>query len=333
VAQVSARAARGMGNVLEGLEGAPCCASEASNAPSHASQGGLSGDAQAIKGLLVEAQSALHPSEARVSALFDLYDTDGNGVLDPTELKNVMLDVYKGAIATLSERCLAAAEQATAAAAAVTEVDRRWDVSSERARPRARLLLYCCRAASHPRGLWFPPFPSVCLKMCLVRQEGEKKGWAADAPERAGLLEERSSILHRQKLSDWNEANVKNCLAELNRHFVYIRSDPRPEAVLELITALDRDHDGQIDKAEFVAGFCQHMKDSFATLDDAEIDAELARQEDSALMPSVAAVVGAADASASTTTTAGGGGGGGMVGEISAGEEALRSLLTEEEWI
>ena len=107
---------------------------------------------------------------------------------------------------------------------------------------------------------------------------------------------------------------MKNCLAELNRHFVYIRSDPRPEAVLELITALDQDNDGQISKQEFLEGFCQHMKDSFATLDDAEIDDALAKQED--LLPA-----------------AGAGGVVGGEGERSAGEEALRSLLTEEEWI
>ena len=165
-----------MGNVLEGLEGAPCCASEASNAPSHASQGGLSGDAQAIKGLLVEAQSALHPSEARVSALFDLYDTDGNGVLDPTELKNVMLDVYKGAIATLSERCLAAAEQATAAAAAVTEVDRRWDVSSERARLRARLLALLLPRRKPPERTLFPPLSFCVPENVFGATGGREKG-------------------------------------------------------------------------------------------------------------------------------------------------------------
>lgn len=127
-------------------------------------------------------------------------------------------------------------------------------------------------------------------------------------------MDERSVTTRRERLAGWNEANVKNCLAELNRHFVYIRSDPRPEAVLELITALDQDNDGQISKSEFLSGFCQHMKDSFATLDDAEIDAELAKQED--LLPA-----------------GGGGGGAGEDGERSAGEEALRSLLTEEEWI
>ena len=56
------------------------------------------------------------------------YDADQNGYLDPAELKDVMLDVYKSAIATLAERCAAAAEQAAAACAAVTEVDRRWMV-------------------------------------------------------------------------------------------------------------------------------------------------------------------------------------------------------------
>ena len=126
-----------MGNALDGFEGAPCCASDAGNAPPQSGSGAtavrqtLGGDAEQIKDQLLEAQKALHPSEARVSALFDLYDTDQNGVLDPAELKSVMLDVYKGAIATLTERSIAAAEQATAAAAEVAEVDRRWEVSSE----------------------------------------------------------------------------------------------------------------------------------------------------------------------------------------------------------
>lgn len=129
-----------MGNSLEGFQGAPCCASDAGDAPPDASSAGASRQVlgseagqhlRQVKGQLLEAQRALHPSEARVSALFDLYDTDQNGVLDPAELKNVMLDVYKGAIATLTERSIAAAEQATAAAAAVADVDRRWEVSSE----------------------------------------------------------------------------------------------------------------------------------------------------------------------------------------------------------
>lgn len=126
-----------MGNALEGFEGAPCCAADAGNAP--ASQVGvadawresLDGVAQQVKNQLLEAQQALHPSEARIAALFDLYDTDHNGALDPAELKDVMLDVYKGAIATLTECSIGAAEQAGAAAAAVTEVDRRWAVSTD----------------------------------------------------------------------------------------------------------------------------------------------------------------------------------------------------------
>ncbi len=125
-----------MGNALEGFQGAPCCAADAGEAPPRAAgaygQGeSLDGVAQQVKDQLLEAQQALHPSEARVAALFDLYDADHNGVLDPAELKNVMLDVYKGAIATLTERSIGAAEQATAAAAAVADVDRRWEVSSD----------------------------------------------------------------------------------------------------------------------------------------------------------------------------------------------------------
>ena len=156
-------------------------------------------------------------------------------------------------------------------------------------------------------------------------QEGQKAGWGADVVDRSALLEERAATTHRQRLSNWNEESIKHCLAELNRHFVYIRSDPRPEAVLELITALDRNHDGQVDKQEFVDGFCQHMKDSFATLDDAEIDRELARQQDSAVVQSEATVAGTAGNISSNSLAAD--------AETSIGEQTLRSLLAEEEWI
>lgn len=304
-----------MGNALsgfEGFDGALCCASDAANAPpsagsARAPRQSLEGIAQQVKHQLLDAQQVLHPSKARVSALFDLYDMDCDGALDPAELKNVMLDVYKGAIATLTERSIVAAEQATAAAAAVAQVDRRWEVSSDplgvpSARRGVLLSVWRCR-----------------------RQEGERSRWTADAPERAVLLEERAATTHRQRLSDWNEESIKHCLAELNRHYVYIRSDPRPEAVLELIPVLDRDHDGRIDKQEFVDGFSQHMKDSFATLDAAEIDRELARQQESVLEPSAGAVAAAAGDLSTGGSAAG--------SETSIGEQALRSLLAEEEWI
>ena len=105
-----------MGGALGSFEElAPCCAADgggstptccaaqaASSGPRRAAA--LSDDAQEMRKLQQEAQAALHPSEARVSALFDLYDADGNGSLDPEEVKNVMLDVYKSAIAALTER-------------------------------------------------------------------------------------------------------------------------------------------------------------------------------------------------------------------------------------
>ena len=306
-----------MGNALggfEGFEGAMCCASDATNAPPSAGSAGaagqsLEGIAQQVKHQLLEAQQALHPSKARVAALFDLYDTDRNGALDPAELKNVMLDVYKGAIATLTERSIVAAEQATAAAAAVAQVDRRWKVSSD-----SLVVPSAAARRGVPLSVW----------RCRL-QEGERSRWTTDAPERTVLLEERAATTHRQRLSDWNEENIKHCLAELNRHYVYIRSDPRPEAVLELIAALDRDHDGRIDKQEFVDGFCQHMKDSFATLDAAEIDRELTRQQESVLVPS-AGTVAAVDGDVSASGSAAG-------SETSLGEQALRSLLAKEEWI
>ncbi len=147
------------------------------------------------------------------------------------------------------------------------------------------------------------------------------------------LVDERTATVQRQRLSNWNEENIKHCLAELNRHFVYIRSDPRPEAVLELISALDRDHDGQIEKQEFVDGFCQHMKDSFATLDAAEIDRELARQQDSALAASAITVGAAAGAAAGVPGGDLSTNGSAVDAESLMGEQALRSLLAEEQWI
>lgn len=134
-----------MGNALEGFSEAPCCSaagagnappqSSAGSGPHHHQQQRLTDEAQHIKRLMVEAQACLHPSETRVSALFDLYDTDQNGYLDPAELKEVMLDVYKSAIATLTERAATAAEQAAAACAAVTDVDRRWMVRAVLCQP------------------------------------------------------------------------------------------------------------------------------------------------------------------------------------------------------
>lgn len=141
------------------------------------------------------------------------------------------------------------------------------------------------------------------------------------------LLEERAATSQRQRLSNWNEESIKHCLAEVNRHFVYIRSDPRPEAVRELITTLDGDHDGKINKEEFVDGFCQHMKDSFATLDGAEIEQELAREQHSAAVPLMPPAAAAAAAG-----VAGGDWSEADV-EPSTAEQTLRALLEEEEWI
>ena len=235
-----------MGGALGSFEElAPCCAAEGGGstptccAAHGASSAGprraaaLSDDAQEMRKLQQEAQAALHPSEARVSALFDLYDADGNGSLDPEEVKNVMLDVYKSAIAALTERSQAATGQAQAAAVAANEVDFRW-------------------------------------------AEGQRT-WAADAPEREACLDARSAASRRQKIAEWHEADVKNRQEELNRHYRYLVSQPASGqgSVLELMAALDKDMDGRVDKDEFLEGFCQHMRDSFAPLDDAELDAQL----------------------------------------------------------